>query len=146
MSTEPKALKGALCISRPSRSNGEDVIKLELKDSNSGQRFLAIEMTPADFAMAVTGLSYVPVEFVLRGRENVGLIKQTMPGRLVLPREKRSYCKEELRQMLHDRCQKEGWILNDYIGAQNSVTTSEDGGYTINFSYYRFVEEELHAE
>lgn len=145
-----EALTGKVCITRPSGGSIEDepVIKLEIKDDKSGLRFLTMTMKPADFALALTGLSYVPATFELRGSENVGKVKEIMRGRFVVPREEErpGLSKDDMRQMLRNRCQKEGWFLDDYIGSQGSVTKSEDGGTTINFNYYRYVEEALHAE
>lgn len=141
-----KTLKGSVCIGRPQGGRGDDVIKIEIQDENSNVRFLTLNMKPADFALALTGLSFVPVEFSLNHAEYVGLIKERKPGRLIVPKsEHHYYSREELRQMVRDQCQEEGWFLDDYLGSQSSIGRDKDGNTIVNFGYYRYVEETSHA-
>ena len=64
---ERKTLQGKLSITR----NSLGVITIELEDKNSSLTLLEIEMTPHDFALALTNLSSQPCQFTIYGGVNL---------------------------------------------------------------------------
>ena len=55
-----KMLSGRINISRPYRSDGKRTIHIELIDGSSGIQIVEIEMSPEDFAEAITGRGHTP--------------------------------------------------------------------------------------
>jgi hypothetical protein len=115
-----------------------DTIRIAIKDKNSGLRFVEAHMTPADFAMAITGMSDQPANMVVHRLENVGKAKEIQKRRVHCPF--KSYDRKELEKWLVDNCQEDGWELNSYLGSQTSVITGLDGkGCILNYSVVRYV-------
>jgi hypothetical protein len=67
--------EGQLSIGRV-QGAGEDVIRLRLECKRSAVRFVEVELTPHDLAMALTGMGATPCTFELTDTELVGLERQ----------------------------------------------------------------------
>lgn len=65
-------IEGKIVISRVTSNRDDDTIKIELHDENTGICFVRGTMSLADFAMAITGLGYMPIQLELNGLEYVG--------------------------------------------------------------------------
>ena len=109
---------GALTISRDSHNE----INVTITDRASGIRFVELKMTPADFAIALTGQAYIDGEMRFRGLENVG--KELVIEKREITAPLSTYDKEELRAWLVENAQEEGWILDSYLGSHGSVHRS----------------------
>lgn len=120
-----------LCISRRS----DDKIVISIEDEASRTEFVEVKLSPHDFAMAVTGLSFVKVTGSVRGLENVGKKKVTEKRSVVCPLD--SYDKKDLSAWLEQNCSEQGWLLNTYLGSQGSVEYV-DGGRKLNYSVYKY--------
>lgn len=124
-------INASITISRNSR----DTIRIRVKDDASRIQFIDVKMTPHDFAMAITGLSEIEVQADVHGLEHVGKTRVTEPRTAVCPLN--TYDKDALRQWLKDNCQEPGWMLDDYIDSQGSVTWGKDNA-TIRYRVYRY--------
>lgn len=112
-------MKGAISISRPSRSSGVETIDIEIRDESSRTRFLEIEMGLADLARALTGLGDVPIRFELHRPDLVGSTAENKTELIVVPREilfargEYLFAKEEaLKPFTRD-----GWYPRDGVGS-----------------------------
>jgi hypothetical protein len=138
-------LKGKITISRPTYGGGKKAILIEVTDSLSRQRFVSVEMGYSDFAEAITGMGEVPVSFELRNPERVGLKKVSEDREVFAP--ERHCGRKDYEDWLRDNCQEEGWILNPYLGAQNSIVYRGNGRPMLRYSVYRYVKpEQLEGE
>lgn len=131
-------MKGAVSISKAYGSREDDkVVRIRVTDDASSVEFAVIEMTVEDFALAVFGLSHVPADFTLRSPELVGKTRIISRRQVVCPL--KTYDRAELAKWLAENCQEPGWLLDTYLGAQNSVVTV-DGKTILNYSVRKFIE------
>lgn len=121
-----------LCISRRS----SDKIVISITDEASRSEFVEVELSPHDFAMAVTGLSFVKATGSVRGLENVGKKKVIEKRSVVCPLN--SYDRKNLSAWLEQNCSEQGWLLDTYLGSQGSIE-NVDGGRKLNYSVYKYV-------
>ena len=133
-------LKGTLSISKSSLGT----ISVTIEDTTSGISFARIELSPAQFAEAITGLHDCPGELEIRGLQYVGKKKEVEHSHLhiktfVLNRLGISgYNSEQLENYLEENAQREGWLLNSSLRSRSSVINDDDG-VTLHFSYTRYV-------
>lgn len=143
--------KGQITISRPQFGNEEEVIRIVVRDEGSRTQFLEIDMTPEQFALALTGLSERPCKIEPFRLDTVGKIRESERITFVLPqdyldRHKLSrYYKEEIRKHMELDpeglfAQTDGWELSIYLGGQTSITSNHPDGIRINTSRTRYVE------
>lgn len=133
-----KGLEGKINIIRPMNSDN-DGIRIELIDENSHIHFLELKMTLADFTKAVTGQGYIPMEFTVRGLENVGLVKEQLPLTFPLPPDTNfSSEKEVAKELAHKHCY-EGYQPSLYFGSQTSFST-KNGVRVARTTQFRYVE------
>lgn len=126
-------ITASLSIGR--RSDG--LIIFSAKDDASLSEFFVAEMTPNNFAMMITGLSFVETPCEVRGLDIVGKTKIRESRTVVCPL--KSYDRKALEQWLIDNCQEDGWLLDKYLGSQTS-TFSTEGGTGLNYAVYRYQE------
>lgn len=136
-----KKLEGKITISRPQYGDGRELITLRFTDDLSRGRFLEVQVSPGDFAMAVTGASEMPCLLLVESLETVGLKKITENRSCVCPL--RGYDKAELELWLIQNAKEEGWAINPYLGSKSSCTTSPDGETVLHYSVYKYVEQGL---
>jgi len=128
-------IPGTVSIGRVS----DGLIRIEIRDELSRARFVEASMSPEAFANAVTGLAAQDAELEVRGLEYVGKRKVTEQRQIVCPLEWRA--RHEYEQWLIENAPVDGWILDTYLGAQDSVKSSDDGGCILRYSVYKYVEE-----
>lgn len=138
---------GTMSISAPSTYEGDRKIRLTFNDESSHIKFLVVELDPADFAMALTGLSEQKVSMEVRGLDLVGKTKETQTLQIILTendliRNKlSSYDKVALQEYL-SKNQKlfvsDDWVLNCYLGSQTSICPHLNG-VKLNVHKYRYV-------
>ena len=128
-----KTIKGHVSINRDSR----DIIKISVVDEASRAQFLEIHLTPENFAMAVTGLSHMECDMEVRKLDVVGKKKYV--------EQRVTYCplsdhnRTILGEWLLQNAQETGWIIDTYLGSQNSISRAEDGkGQNLRYSVYRY--------
>jgi hypothetical protein len=130
-----KSLKGTICISRPPYGDGRDMIRISIRDDLSHSNFLIVEIPHADFAKAITGLGYVPIDMEIRNLSGVGKKLISEPRSVICPID--TYQKDAYKAWLIDNMQEDGWIIDTYLGSQNSVVR-EGEKTTLNYSVYRY--------
>lgn len=129
-------IDATISISRDSN----DIIRISVRDETSVNRFLEMELSPHDFAMAVTGLSEIKCNAVVRGLENVGKLKVSERRSAECPLG--CHDRQALSLWLLENCKEEGWFIDAYLGSQGSVGRSEAGLQQLNYRVYKFVETE----
>ena len=131
-----KIIDGDVTISRTSK----DEIRIQIKDETSRQTFATVLLTPYEFAMAVTGLSYMKCKIEVDGLENVGKQK-VMENRSVLYTGSDTYNRAGMETWIDEHCQEEGWIIKSNLGSQSSIDyNSKNNTHTLNYSVYKYVE------
>lgn len=137
---------GTINISRPSFSDGRKAIKILIVDKNSRIEFLELEIAPAEFALALTGLSQQPIKFEARALDKVGLMKEseTIQFQTTLSGYRKDYqalLKEHPELFITPEQISDGWRIDTYLGSQNSI--HKDGKVTyLNTRIYRYVQGE----
>lgn len=142
-------MKGKITISRPNYSDCREVINITVQCVSSGIQFLDLEMTLKDFAKAITGQGYIPVEMEVRGLEFVGLTSEREDATVTVTQAELKSLgydtnkgrSEALSDYLKKHASRDGWIVNAYLGSQGSVITDGDK-VKMNFSYTRYVKPE----
>lgn len=128
------AIQASISISRDS----SDTISIRITDSTSRIQFVELKMSPHDFAMATTGLSFAPVVATVNGLEYVGMQKVSEPRTIECPLD--TYDRDHLSAWLIDNAQEPGWTLDAYLGSQGSISTTLSGnGRTLRYRVYKFV-------
>lgn len=115
-----KNISVSVSISRDSN----DVVHIRIKDKNSCSEFVDVSMTLEEWALASTGL-VTDSNASVRGLDRVGKTRIVEECTTVSGVD--SYKREEHEQWLKENCQREGWILNPYLGSQRSITRSSGG-------------------
>lgn len=133
-----KMIECELHIGRDNRN----IFNIEVKDESSGARFLRISMSAEQFAMAITGLYSSGITAEVSGLDRVGKLKVRRPRRREFTGDpKIAYDNDGLSNWLKENHQEEGWILDTYLGSQNSRQTV--GGKTfLNYAVYKYVDVE----
>lgn len=129
-------IKANLTILRPSRGGDDAVIYIAVKDEASRARFLELEISPADFAMALTGLSEVECSALVRQLDVVGMRKIVERRSIAYPH-KWNYERAELEDWLKENAKEPGWIVDASLRSQSSVSRFDDK-YTLNYNVYRY--------
>jgi hypothetical protein len=111
------------------------VVRISIRDENAAVRFVEVEMTTHDFAMAVTGLSGVQCKGEVKRLDVVGKTRRIEKRSAVCPI--KTYDEEILSGWLEANCEEEGWELQKHLGSQNSVI-SVAGGTKLNYSMFRY--------
>lgn len=151
-----RAGRAKLTISRPygGRHDDRPCIKIAVDDQDSRIQFLELEVSLADFASALTGMSEVECDMVVRGLQNVGKVRETQTLVIVL---EKSFLKErglnpygrELEDYLTNdpdgiraSHETDGWKVDTYLRSQHSITPEGKGDTAIrlNLRRYRYVE------
>ena len=74
----------------------------------------------------------------MRGLEHVGKKKVTEPRTAIAPKSIPSHSRDELRAWLQENRQEDGWIIDSYLGSQNSVTRDQ-GETVLRYSVFKYV-------
>lgn len=136
-------LDGKITISRPCFGDGRELMTIRVKDGLSNERFLEVQIGLAEFTQAITGMGEVPAKLIIQGLDRVGLKKQRERRKVEAPFKYAN--KEKLTNWLVDNCQEEGWILDTYLGSQDSIGFT-DTGVLLRYSVYRFVRPDIKLE
>jgi len=129
-------IEAKITISKPQCSSGERYISIAIEDDASHLRFFQGKMSLEDFADCLTGHSYCTIEGEVGGLSNVGKTKVMERRTLECPLS--GYGKGEDETWLIANGQEEGWILDSYLGSQNSVS-HKDGKKFLNYSVHKYV-------
>lgn len=137
MAKRMEGLVGKLTISRRS----DDMIYIQITDESSKSRFVELELTTSNFAMAVTGLSHVECKLSVDRLDAVGKEKQVETRKALCPLN--TYDREKLVQWIHQNCWEDGWEIDAYIGSQGSVTRVDDGTL-LRYKVFRYIDRVEH--
>lgn len=126
-----KKINARLSISYPNT----DCVSIRLHDEESGIEFFDADISHEEFSRALSSLSQRPfLHAEVRGSEYLGKRRITEPRTAPVPD---SYDREFLTQYVKDNMQEDGWILNAYLGSQNSIYR-ENGQTMARYSVTRY--------
>ena len=126
-------LIGNISICRAS----DNRVYIKIEDKNSHIQFVDASMSLEDFASAIIGMGMQKLDMEVRGLKNVGKVRVTEKRSIQCPLN--TYDKNELKEWLVDNAQEQGWIINTYLGSQNSI--SRVNNITVlKYSVNKFVE------
>lgn len=146
-------MKGKISISKVTILSGkreEDYMSITIEDKSSGVQFLEIKMDLLDFAQALTGLGCMPIEFELRGLENVGKKFEHKTIEVTIPRDQITLTVEDKSiNKAVGGYEVDGWMgsKEDCKNHHNFVKTFRSNGidfwvYRVHFWRYIDAEEE----
>jgi len=120
-------------------NTGNDRIYIEITDVQSGATFVHVELSLADFAMAVTGLSMVNGEMELHGLDVLGKERQMKHETVSVENVNLKY--EDLVKLAAP-FEVDGWRNLLHKGSRFDVTKNKKGemSYTIPFVRWITVE------
>jgi len=133
-----KKLEGNISISKPI-CYGVSRMNIEIQDENSDIKFLELSLSLEDFTRAITGQACIPIEFEIRGLDNVGKIKEQKE--LVFEMPKSNYGEQRIIDALKyaSLAAEPGWSVNNYFSSQNSFFQKDDKYYA-RTTQYRYME------
>ena len=119
--------------------DSRDVIRVRIRDEASGIEFVSLEMTPHDALLAITGMSEMDAECEVHGLQYVGKTRVTELRTIECPLD--PYDRKALAEWLKANAQEDGWIVQTYLGSQNSVRRLGDKTL-LQYSVRKYVETE----
>ena len=134
-----KTIKTAISIGRDSR----DEVHIRIECRNSSNEFVDVKLSYEEFARALTGLSMVDCEAVVKGLDVVGKVRVREGRTTECPLN--TYDKEELKAWMVGNCQEDSWELSTYLGSQNSIKWV-DSKTILNYSVTKYVDPEGSVE
>lgn len=130
----------SLTISRVTGGDGQPVMALTIRDQKSMHARVTIELSPADLAMALTGLAEVPGVASWHRTEAAGkrFVSERRSIRVPPAHVAQMDCnnRDALERWLEQHAQEEGWHLASSLRAQGSV--ERHGEVRLNYSVYRY--------
>lgn len=120
-----------LTISR----NSNDVITLSVRDDISSNVVCEASIQLVEFAHLMTGLAEIEAMAEWRNTEFIGMSKITERRSLECPLD--CYDRSALQKWLIKNGQEEGWMLDSYLGSQNSIGRRNDK-VLLNYSVFRY--------
>lgn len=131
-------LKGKISITRPSYGDHRQKIAIGVTDSGSHIQFLELQIDLDDFTKAVTGQGMIPIEFEVRGLENVGRNYESEYFDFPLPKGTRYADKKAAIKELR-KVTPEGWKSSEHFSSQDSFY-SKDGVEWAHTYIFRWVD------
>lgn len=126
-------IESSVTISRSS----DELIHIRVKCEHSRARFIDVAMTPADFALAITGLSEVKAPAVVTSLDVVGLQRVTESRVATCPLQAFTN-REVLRAWIKANCQEDGWTIEANLSAQGDVR-SVDGDTRLRYHVSKYL-------
>lgn len=131
-------IKTSLSITRATSREG-DKISIELQCESSRTHFFKMDLTPEDFALAITGLYLSGQDATVAGLANVGKERVRETRSIICPLT--TYKTNELEDWLRENGKEEGWIVDSYLGSQKSKESLPgNAGQRLNYAVHKFVE------
>ncbi len=129
-------LRGKITVSRPQGNYHEPYVLIRVEDESSRCVMIDIEVPVAEFALAITGLSYQPCEFRLGAVDVAGWTRETktekVPFRSKVWDKRSDEWKQDAAEALRP-FEVDGWSARgDDLG--NGHRHNNDGTYSVSFS------------
>jgi hypothetical protein len=125
------------------------MMRIEICDDNSCNRFLEIEISPESLMKALAGLSGQPMKFEIRNLDTIGKNKIKELVQVVLDTKTIQdfglTTNTRIKQYLEiiktkQKLVEPEWELSTYIGSQKSVINNGDGTITLNLTKTKFID------
>lgn len=126
-------MKGKVTISRDSN----DRVRIRFRDEASGIEFAEASLSVEAFGYAVTGLSEQEADLNVKGLQCVGKLRVFERREIDCPLD--TYNKDVLSAWLKENAKEDGWILDAYLGSQNSISR-RDGITVLRYGVIKYVE------
>jgi hypothetical protein len=124
-------MQGKISIIR----NSNNTIKIELEDELSSARFLDIEMTPENFALAVTNLSCIDCEYEVRALSVIGKRLEVKTEMIELGSVNYQNFKGEIYNLVKPY-EVDGWQADGYVLSHWNDHNAVGNKYKITFRRY----------
>ena len=112
--------KAKITISRPSSYDGEETIKITIKDVDAASEVITLELSYEAFTQAITGLSLVSCDMTLGDLEVVGRVREQSSLIFEIPEGARSSKGKSDIIKAAALATPNGWTPPTYFGSQNS--------------------------
>lgn len=126
-------INASIQISRNSR----DGINIEITDEKSRTRFVQMELTLEQFALAITNLYTTNIKASVCKLDTVGKEKYVEDRQVVCPSPYYTST-DHMVNWLKENCQEHGYELDTYLGSRNSISNHESGGCLIKYRVIRY--------
>jgi len=120
--------KGKITISRPCSSREDEVVSITIQDEDAKVQFVEVEVSLANMMQAITGLGNVPCEFVTRGLESVGKVREAKSLEFEIGCESWRMDKDMAYAKAREACPV-GWIASEYFGSKDSFFSRDGKNY-----------------
>ena len=142
-----KTLPARISISRPSRGDGKQYIKIEILDDKSHCQAVEVQIGYAEFAQALTGLGHIECQMEFNDSGIIGKKREHKSMIVKIPSflsSDKKYAKA-LRAVL-EVYEEDGWRAYDSsaVNPHNWTKTQEreEGFHNVNVTFTRYVEED----
>lgn len=133
-------MKGKISISRYMNSrNMPEPITITIDDESSGTMLLHVSMSLENFALIMTGMSFVDCNYELGAIKHAGKIREYKTEYVMLPHDWYRLTKEELMGYAAEH-EIDGWMLHNPgdLGNHHRLVKGTFGTYEVG--YVRFVD------
>ena len=114
-------MEGRLTISRPSYSDGRKRVIITIEDYDASVTLVTVEVGLEEFASALTGLAYQPVELHLGPVERFGKKKVRSTMHIEIPSGTSfNERKEVAKRIAEEKAKAEGWEVVGSLESQGS--------------------------
>jgi len=120
-------INAAVTIRRSSHDQEEGVLHLQVKDIDSGCRFLEFTISDTDFINALRGQAEIDCKATVRGLEKIG--KTQVIERFSFPIPSDWLRNKEKALELIDSVTPEGWVADKSFNSQKSFTVKDGVTY-----------------
>lgn len=124
-------MKAKITISRGS----DDKVRIRIRDDASRVEFVEVALTMEAYGYVLTGLSEQDAELTVRNLQWVGKKRVNERREVVCPIA--SYDRDFLSAWLKENAKEDGWIVDTYLGSQNSFSRAE-GGTLLRYSVIKY--------
>ena len=131
-------LPANLTISKVQSSRDDAYMSISITDTASGIKFTNVNVSLKQFMDALTGLSEVSCTHETRNTEYIG--KHYVSEGRTITAPWFGYDKKAYKAWLISNAQEEGWILNSYLGSQDSVTYKDDSAI-LKYVVFKYVDQ-----
>lgn len=135
-------IPATITITRPSRSDGKDIMQIEVRDRASRLKVMSLEIEPADLMLALTARADQPTTSCeVNLSPHIGKRKVTEPRTVIVDGDLQwKLGRAGLEAWVRDNCQEPGWFVSASLGSRDSIKRTPDGKSLLTYSVYRFEE------
>ena len=135
-----KKFKGKLTIGRWQGNNCQHMITIQLEDDTSHAFMFDVELTPEDFAKAITGCGYMDCMYDIGHTELAGKTHDVKTEDITFKYE--GYDRKKWRTAFAEAAKPfevDGWKVHLEDHNQHRIVSHQDDGLTVKASFHRYI-------